>query len=62
MKFMGGRLLFSLLLAISAISTIMFSPMAKISPILMAPLRLFQGLSLASVMIVMGEVRRKCLL
>lgn len=56
MKFLGARVLFSSLLAISAISTMLFSPMAKISPILMAPLRLLQGLSLASVMVIMGEV------
>lgn len=53
MKVLGARYLFSALLAISSISTFMFAPMARISPILMAPLRLLQGLSLAGVMIIM---------
>lgn len=49
----GSRYLFSTLLMISAISTALFSPLAKISPILMAPLRLLQGLSLSTVMTIM---------
>jgi hypothetical protein len=49
----GSRYLFSLLLLISSISTLLFSPLAKISPIFLSLLRLLQGMSLSTVMTIM---------
>jgi MFS family permease len=56
MHVFGSRYVFSILLALAGIATALLGPLAKLSPILMTPARLVQGVTLASVMPLMGSV------
>src|SRR4051812_19121332 len=54
LHFFGPRIVFASLLGLSAIATLLITPLARITPLMMVPARIVQGMALSSVLPLMG--------